>query len=331
MRRDRHIYAGSLAVLVLAAAVIVPGSNAAPRAAAAQIQRTFVSTSGSDANPCTRAAPCRNFTAAIANTLAGGEVVALDSGGYGPFAVTKALTVAGAPGAHVAVTAFAGNALTVDVGSSDTVILRNLHLTGLGAERGIEFNTAGSLHVESVVASGFTILGLGAAGDGMSLFVVDSQFRDNDDYGLYTEGAVSAEIENTRAEGNGITGFAFTTGSIATVRGSASTQNGQFGYWIVGASQVAIEDSLADGNAFDGVSVTTGGVGNLTGDVLSNNGASGVFTLDPGSVVRVGGSTVTGNNVGLDRGDGTFESYGDNLVRGNGTNTSGTITVVGKT
>ena len=107
-----------------------------PDAPAATIQRTFVSTSGSDANLCTATAPCRNFAAAIANTTAGGEVVALTSGGDGPFTVSKAITIAGAPGEHVAVTAFAGTAVYVNAGAEDTVVLRNLYLTGLGARHG---------------------------------------------------------------------------------------------------------------------------------------------------------------------------------------------------
>src|SRR6187399_2663715 len=123
------------ACAVAAAALLPHGSHAAPRRAAAAIQRTFVSTEGNDANPCTRAQPCRNFAAAIANTLAGGEVVALDSGGYGTFSVNKEITVAGAPGAHVAITAFSGNAVTVNAGVDDTVVLRNLYLTGLGGTR----------------------------------------------------------------------------------------------------------------------------------------------------------------------------------------------------
>src|SRR6187401_2596973 len=92
----RMLLAGALlvALAALGTAVFARGSGAAP---AALIQRTFVSTSGSDANPCTRTDPCRNFQAAIANTLAGGEVVALDSGGYGTFTVDKSLTIAGAP------------------------------------------------------------------------------------------------------------------------------------------------------------------------------------------------------------------------------------------
>jgi hypothetical protein len=83
----------------------------------APIQRTFVSTSGNDANLCTPTQPCRSFTAAIAQTTAGGEVIALDSGGYGPFTVNKALTIAGA---HVAITVFSGTGIAVNAGSPDT-------------------------------------------------------------------------------------------------------------------------------------------------------------------------------------------------------------------
>ena len=51
--------------------VPTPEAGPAPLAeAATTIQRTFVSTSGNDLNPCTRAEPCRNFATAIANTQA---------------------------------------------------------------------------------------------------------------------------------------------------------------------------------------------------------------------------------------------------------------------
>src|SRR6188768_3004004 len=43
------------------------------------VQRTFVSTAGDDTNPCSATQPCRSFATAIANTTAGGEVLAIDS------------------------------------------------------------------------------------------------------------------------------------------------------------------------------------------------------------------------------------------------------------
>src|SRR5215208_2329332 len=134
--------------VVVAAATAWAGPNTA---AVTQIQRTFVSTGGSDANPCTRAEPCRNFVAALPNTLGGGEVVALDSGGYGPLTIDKAVSVIGAPGVHAAISVFSGTGAAVNAGPLDAVVLRNLFLTGLGGTTGIDFQAGASLTVASVV------------------------------------------------------------------------------------------------------------------------------------------------------------------------------------
>ena len=77
--------------------------------ATAQNNRSAVAVSGNDLNPCTVASPCRSFAVALAHTVAGGEVIALESGGYGPFTVTQSVTVSGAPGVHAAITATSGN------------------------------------------------------------------------------------------------------------------------------------------------------------------------------------------------------------------------------
>ena len=59
-----------------------------------QAQRTYVSAQhGSDSNPCSVTSPCRTFGAAIAAVAAGGEVIVLDSGGYGAVTVTKSVTL----------------------------------------------------------------------------------------------------------------------------------------------------------------------------------------------------------------------------------------------
>src|SRR5438067_11312068 len=81
-------------------------------------QRTFVASSGNDANPCTRDLPCRSFATAIASTSPNGEVVALDSAGYGPFTVTQSVAIIGAPGVHAAITVPSGNGIAVSAGAS---------------------------------------------------------------------------------------------------------------------------------------------------------------------------------------------------------------------
>ena len=48
---------------------------------------------GDDANPCSRTAPCKTFAGAISKTAAGGEINALDPGGFGAVTITKAITI----------------------------------------------------------------------------------------------------------------------------------------------------------------------------------------------------------------------------------------------
>jgi len=61
--------------------------------AAATAQRTFVASTGNDAAPCSLAQPCRGFARAITQTNAGGEVIVLDSAGYGPVTITKSVSL----------------------------------------------------------------------------------------------------------------------------------------------------------------------------------------------------------------------------------------------
>src|SRR5215207_1224289 len=67
-------------------------------AAQAQATRTWVSGVGDDANPCSRTAPCKTFAGAISKTAAGGEIDALDPGGYGTVTITKNLLIDGGKG-----------------------------------------------------------------------------------------------------------------------------------------------------------------------------------------------------------------------------------------
>src|SRR5207302_832115 len=95
-----------------------------------QASRTWVSGVGDDANPCSRTAPCKTFAGAISKTAAGGEIDALDPGGYGAVTITKAITIDG--GGQVASVLVSGtNGVVVQAGASDVVTLRNLRINGV--------------------------------------------------------------------------------------------------------------------------------------------------------------------------------------------------------
>src|SRR5438477_12968462 len=66
----------------------------------AQATRTWVSGVGDDVNPCSRTAPCKTFAGAISKTAPGGEIDALDDGGFGQVTITKSITIDG--GGHLA-------------------------------------------------------------------------------------------------------------------------------------------------------------------------------------------------------------------------------------
>ena len=58
----------------------------------AQATRTWVSGVGDDVNPCSRTAPCKTFAGAISKTAAGGEIDALDPGGFGAVTLDRKST-----------------------------------------------------------------------------------------------------------------------------------------------------------------------------------------------------------------------------------------------
>src|SRR5246500_1236879 len=97
----------------------------------AQATRTWVSGVGDDANPCSRTAPCKTWAGAISKTATGGEIDALDPGGFGALTITKSITIDGG-GGRVASTLVAGtNGFVVQSGAGSVVIIRNMRINGL--------------------------------------------------------------------------------------------------------------------------------------------------------------------------------------------------------
>ena len=96
----------------------------------AQNIRSAVSVSGLDTNPCSVSLPCRSFAAAIAATFESGEVIALDSAGYGAFVIDREMTVDGAPGVHAAISVPLNAGIDVVAQTTDHVVIRNIVLGG---------------------------------------------------------------------------------------------------------------------------------------------------------------------------------------------------------
>lgn len=85
--------AGPLARTIRVAAVIAASLVVFAPAASGQATRTWVSGVGDDVNPCSRTAPCKTLAGSVSKTADGGEINAIDSGGFGAVTITKALTI----------------------------------------------------------------------------------------------------------------------------------------------------------------------------------------------------------------------------------------------
>src|ERR1700722_2478689 len=134
----------------LLGALFVGGLAIAP--AHAQATRTWVSGVGDDANPCSRTAPCKTWPGAISKTATGGEIDALDPGGFGAVNITKSITLDGGGGQVASILVTGTNAINVNA-AGGVVILRNLRLNGIlnsGSPGlvGVQINTAARVVIE---------------------------------------------------------------------------------------------------------------------------------------------------------------------------------------
>src|SRR5918992_3176259 len=101
----------------------------------AQATRTWVSGVGDDVNPCSRTAPCKTFAGAISKTAAGGEIDALDPGGFGAVTITKAITIDGGETlASILASGTTGVIVNISTAATDgrRVTLRRLSINGAG-------------------------------------------------------------------------------------------------------------------------------------------------------------------------------------------------------
>jgi hypothetical protein len=320
MRKDQFVFR-TLALLTLFCAGAV--------FAQAQLDRTFVSRAGSDANTCDKLSPCATFAGAFAKTRTGGEINAVEPGDYSngsTFVINRAVTV---DGLGVGATLTAQNfqdAIRVEVGSADTVIIRNLSITGFQesvasnpGDNGIRYHSGGALVIQNCDIHSFEGAGIlaqvrsnptGAATLQAKLAVSDVKIYNNYGYGVLLDGRdgqpLDFAIDNARVEANGvnfgngvgIAVFAFNGDVRGVIRDSVMAGN-TTGVNVEAAagrtSQVHLEDC----------SITVNQAGVQTG-FLPGGGTTRVFISDTVVQFNQGvGLTATGNQI---------TSFGDNKI-----------------
>jgi hypothetical protein len=299
-------------------AVLVSLLPAVP--AQAQSIRTFVSVAGSDNPTCSITSPCRHFSAAVAATLAGGEVDALDPGAYGSFTITQAISIEGQGWSYVAPPPN-GAAITINAGSSDKVSIHGVSLNGVGAAGstfGIRFNSGGGLSVQDSLIQNFTNSGIGFFPSASSPSRI--------------------AVSNTRVINNAAVGIAINptgNGTVASVLDHVTiNNNSSTGLNVIGATGaigVIVTDSVCAGNGDDGIAATGSGVAtgvfvrnsSIAGNGFNNNGPqaiNGLFATGAGAQILVTRSTITANAAGwAATSGGVVTSYADNNIDGNTT------------
>jgi hypothetical protein len=171
--------------------------------------RTFVASIGSDTNPCSLSAPCRSLQAAHDVTNDGGEIVVLDSAGYGALAIGKSISINAPAGVYAGISSPNGNGVQVS-GFNISVSLAGLSFNGAGSvgAAGVLFAQGANLYIERCVVSGYAMGGVGIriAPGAAAAMVRDSIVRDNTD-GIVVDGSRNATVVRTLVERNSDHGF----------------------------------------------------------------------------------------------------------------------------
>jgi hypothetical protein len=250
-----------------------------------QATRTWVSGVGDDANPCSRTAPCKTFAGAISKTAIGGEIDALDPGGFGAVTITKSISIV-AVGVVAGVLVSSGNGITVNAPGA-VVVLRGLTIEGLGTGvNGIQFDAGSALYVEDCTINNFQQWGIyvdPSAGQS-NVFVSHTVLRNNSDDGIFFGPTGSATVfgtlDNIRTENNGDSGVeaaaAAPARAIISVESSTSANNsrgivagGQGGHSTISLSNVTVFGNTTGLSALSGGDIISFGNNRILDNVTN--------------------------------------------------------------
>jgi hypothetical protein len=284
-----------------------------------QASRTWVSGVGDDANPCSRTAPCKTFAGAISKTAAGGEIDALDPGGFGAVTITKAITIDGGGGQVASVLVLGTNGIVVAAGANDVVILRNLRINGVSSGlNGIQFNSGKDLNVENCYIFGFTQNGINITlnqSSQASVHIINSVVKNNTGVGIRATNAQSPAVQvgidhsdimlsatgveaaqHSRVRVNssiiqhassqgGLADDAVSGDAILNITNSDISFNGNGVTAGPGAGVTAVVVAYSSVTYNSGAAFNAAGAGNFsysnTNRVSSNGGGNGTFTSIP--------------------------------------------------
>jgi hypothetical protein len=279
------------------------GSTAAQ---AAPPDRTWVSGTGDNANPCSRAQPCLTFNAALGAAATGGEINCVNSGNFSVLTINSKSIVVDGEGAHAGISEPGAIAIYIN-GAGAVVTLRNLALNGLGnSPAGISIVNASEVNIENCFITGF-YLG------------VDIQ----------PSAACSVTIKNTiirRCPGGAVYAHPNPSTGAAVNISKSSLNDSIFGFRAEANVKAVLDDCVLAGNTNNAVVVQPVSVASkatLSRCTINDSGGYGVLANGSLATVFLSNNVIFNNGVGVGvLSGGGITSLGNNNINGNTTDGS---------
>jgi hypothetical protein len=305
LRRSKQLGVAALTSVTLVGTIAAPAS-------ALLATRTWVSGVGSDANACSRTAPCETFVGAFLKTETGGEIDVLDSGGFGALTITKSIRIA-TTGDTAGVLVSGTNGFVVDA-PGENVVLKGLDFNGLSSGLiGLDVLEAASVRLEDSTIQGFnTGIYFAPGSANAKLTVANSVINDNAEDSVLIapqgSGSAKANLVNDTIEGGacgvavgayGSTASAGLANDCGTNSSGSGAKAAQVGVW-----DSTITDSLGAGVLADG----PGAELTVFSDTIADNEV-GLLAVSGGAIVSLGGNALFANTT-----DGTATAVSDQFV-----------------
>lgn len=266
-----------------------------PASAGAQLFRAYVSSKGSDANPCTLPQPCRLLPAALNAVASGGEIWMLDSANYNTSTVNidRSVAIMAIPGVVGSVVSTASGP-AISITTPVQVALRNIAVVPLSGttNNGLLVTSAATVSLEGCVVSGQGDTAI-SAGSGAIVSVTRSVFRNNGRGAQAVGGEL--QVSSSTFVDNGSAVLAFGSGSsVGSVTVSDTTFMGNDaavqaaalgGSAQISLTRVVIQKSAnamivyANSGFFGRITIGSSTVTSNTSAFLVNTGGGGTVTI----------------------------------------------------
>jgi hypothetical protein len=266
----------------------------------------FVSSTGSDANPCNASMPCATIGGALNPVNSGGQVICLSPPGMGEglIAFSKSATI-DCPGALTQSAGFIGFVMQ---GNNQVLTIRNLTINGTGtsANAAIKVTGNGTLIIENCVFENFSGATLDIEPNGPLNLVITNSRISNSGAGIVIKPSAGGSLTGTF---DGVTITGNSGGGMKT-----DTTNGPV--------TVDISNSTITNNAGNGLNAVYGAGGhamfNIHNSVIANNGGAGIQANGLFAAALVDTTLLDSNATGATSAinSGRVISYGTNRVFG---------------